>query len=174
MNYLDEVKKGMNLLAAHPKTRFIGQAVQYKGTAITHQISHLPDDKLMEMPVAEDFQAGFSLGLALRGVIPVSIYPRMNFLLLALNQIINHIDKWSCYPLGQNFPKIIFKTVVGSRFPLDPGPQHKANYAQALRDMVTTINISELLYPEEVVPAYRQALIATKSTIIIEHGDLYK
>jgi pyruvate dehydrogenase E1 component beta subunit len=174
MNYKEEIFKGMELLNDHPKTIFIGQAVEYKGTALTHQVKHFPKEKLLEMPVAEEFQAGVALGLAIEGYIPVSIYPRMNFIILAMNQIVNHLDKWEAMSVGQSKPKIIMKAVVGSQFPLDPGHQHKANYTECFRSMCTNIDVVELLYGPDVMPAYERALNSDRSTLIIEHGDLYR
>ena len=37
--------------------------------------------KLIELPVAEEMQMGMSLGFAMNGHIPISIFPRWNFLL---------------------------------------------------------------------------------------------
>jgi pyruvate/2-oxoglutarate/acetoin dehydrogenase E1 component len=173
MNYKEEVFKGMEILNSHPKTIFMGQAIEYKGTALTHQVKNFPPEKLLELPVAEELQAGIALGLALEGYIPVSLYPRMNFIILAMNQIVNHLDKWEAMSMGESKPKVIMKAVVGSQYPLDPGHQHKANYAQSFKDACTNIDIVELIYPEEIVPAYEQALKSDRSTLIIEHGDLY-
>ncbi len=164
----------MELLGQHPKTIFIGQAIAYKGTALTHQVKNFPKEKLLELPVAEEFQAGVALGLALEGYIPVSMYPRMNFIILAMNQIVNHLDKWEAMSMGQSRPKVIMKAVVGSQYPLDPGHQHKANYAESFRSACTNIDVVELLYPEQIVPAYKRALQSERSTLIIEHGDLYQ
>ena len=174
MNYKEEVFKGMEFLSKHPKTIFIGQAVEYKGTALTHQVKNFDKDKLLELPVAEEFQAGVALGLAVDGYIPVSMYPRMNFIILAMNQIVNHLDKWEAMSMGQSRPKVIMKAVVGSQFPLDPGHQHKANYTQCFKSSCTNIDVKELLYPEQIMPAYEEALQSSKSTLIIEHGDLYQ
>jgi acetoin:2,6-dichlorophenolindophenol oxidoreductase subunit beta len=174
VNYKEEVFKGMELLGQHPKTIFIGQAIAYKGTALTHQVKNFPKEKLLELPVAEEFQAGVALGLALEGYIPVSMYPRMNFIILAMNQIVNHLDKWEAMSMGQSRPKVIMKAVVGSQYPLDPGHQHKANYAESFRSACTNIDVVELLYPEQIVPAYERALQSERSTLIIEHGDLYQ
>ena len=173
--YKEEVQKGMDYLAAHKDTIFVGQAVEYKGTAVTHQVKNYEPEKLLELPVAEDFQAGFCLGLALDGKIPVSIYPRMNFVVLAINQIVNHLDKWILMSDGESRPKVITKAIVGSSYPLDPGHQHKANYTEALKSMCETINVVELIYPEQVVLEYMKALDREDgiSTLIIEHGDLY-
>ena len=173
MNYKEEVFKGMEILNSHPKTIFMGQAVEYKGTALTHQVKNFPPEKLLELPVAEELQAGIALGLALEGYIPVSLYPRMNFIILAMNQVVNHLDKWEAMSVGGSKPKVIMKAVVGSQYPLDPGHQHRANYTQSFRAACTNIDIVELLYPEEVLPAYEQALKSDRSTLIIEHGDLY-
>ena len=173
MNYKAEVQRGMNLFAEHPNSIFIGQAVEYKGTALTHQVKNFDSYKLLELPVAEDMQAGFALGLALEGYLPISLYPRMNFIILAMNQIINHLDKWEAMSCGISKPKVIMKAVAGSRYPLDPGHQHRANYTQAFKSMVTNIDVVELLYPEQVFPAYQKALDTNKSTLIIEHGDFY-
>tara|TARA_B100001564_G_scaffold270653_1_gene232283 strand:+ start:19543 stop:20064 length:522 start_codon:yes stop_codon:yes gene_type:complete len=173
MNYKEEVFKGMELLNSSPRTIFMGQAVEHKGTALTHQVKNFDKTKLLELPVAEEFQAGIALGLAIDGYIPVSLYPRMNFIILAMNQIVNHLDKWEAMSMGQSKPKIIMKAVVGSQYPLDPGHQHKANFTEAFRSSCTNIDIVELLYPEQVLPAYEKALSSEKSTLIIEHGDLY-
>ena len=97
----------------------------------------------------------------------------MNFIILAMNQIVNHLDKWEAMSMGGSKPKVIMKAVVGSQYPLDPGHQHKANYTQTFRDSCTNIDIVELVYPEEILPAYERALKSERSTLIIEHGDLY-
>jgi len=172
---MKEVQRGMDYLASHPNTIFVGQAVEYKGTAVTRQVKNYPKRRLLELPVAEDFQAGFCLGLALEGYVPICIYPRMNFTILAANQIVNHIDKWMTMSDGKSTPKVIIKSVVGSRYPLDPGHQHKGNYSQAFKDMCDTIDIIELIYPEQIFPAYKKALDRNdgRCTMIVEHGDFY-
>jgi pyruvate/2-oxoglutarate/acetoin dehydrogenase E1 component len=172
--YLIEVNKAMEMLAAHSDTIFVGQAVSFPGTAVTRQLKMVDDDKKLEMPVAEEFQTGFCLGLALKGYIPVCIYPRFNFALLAANQIVNHIDKWPVLT-DRNFPKIILKVVVGSDEPLNPGYQHKGNFTDAFKHMCMTIEILELTYPDEIIPAYKTALNRTDgfSTMIVEHANYY-
>ena len=173
MNYKEEVQKGMDLLAEQSNSIFIGQAVEYKGTAITHQVKNFPSNKLLELPVAEEMQAGFALGLALEGYLPISLYPRMNFLILAANQIVNHLDKWEAMSCGMSKPKVIMKAVIGSQYPLDPGHQHRANYTQPFKSMVTNIDVLELIYPEQIMSAYQQAIDSDRSTLITEFGDLY-
>lgn len=171
MKYIDEIQRGMDLLSQHGAI-FVGQAIEYKGTGLTHQVKDYPKDQLLELPVAEEFQMGFCLGLALTGILPVSIYPRSNFAILAANQIVNHLDKWEKMHGGT--PKVIIKVAVGSSWPLDAGHQHKANHAQAFSSMCDNINVVDLLYPHKIFAAYESAWESSISTILFEHADLYQ
>lgn len=170
--YLQEVQRGMDLLENHPKTLFIGQAVEFKGHAITGQLYKYPNDKLQELPVAEDFQAGMAIGMALEGFIPVSIYPRHDFVLLGLNQIMSHLDRWTLMCPNSN-PHVIIKMLVGAKEPLDGGHQHTANYIEAFKLMCQTIKVFDLKTPEEVYPAYEEALNKPGGYIISEYTELY-
>ena len=89
MKYFDELKRSMNYLAENKKTVFIGQAVEVPGTAMSNTLVDVSHDKKVELPVAEEMQMGMAIGLAMDGYAPISIYPRWNFLLLAMNQLVN-------------------------------------------------------------------------------------
>ena len=170
MKYIDEVNKGMRLLASSGTT-IIGQAVSYKGHAITRQASFWDESQRIELPVAEEMQTGIALGMSLNGDIPVSIYPRMNFLICAANQLLNHLDKWEL--MGAGKPHVILKAVVGSEHPLDPGHQHKADWSNEIKSMCEKINVMNLVYTHQVYPAYQKSIDDKDVHLIIEHGDLY-
>lgn len=165
----------MDLLAQDKRTYFIGQAVACPGTAMTNTLKNVPREKLLELPVAEEMQMGMSIGLALAGHIPVSFYPRWNFLLLATNQLVNHLDKMSLISNGGYQPKVIIRTGIGSERPLHPQFQHIGDYTEAFRLMCPHIEIIRLEEPEDIFPAYRKALEREdgKSTILVEYGDYY-
>jgi pyruvate/2-oxoglutarate/acetoin dehydrogenase E1 component len=171
--YFDELKRSMDYLGKHPDTFFIGQAVQYEGTAMTNTLKDVPEEKKLELPVCEDLQAGIANGLALAGKIPVSIFPRWNFLLLATNQIINHLDK---IPMISDYrPKVIIRTGVGSERPLHPQYQHVGDFTDAFRLMCKNIEVIRLVESYHIFPAYKKALERTdgQSTILVEYGDFY-
>jgi len=176
MKYFNELQKAMSLLAEHPDTMFIGQAVEYEGTGLYDSLKHLPTTKKMEFPVAEYLQAGVVNGMAIEGMIPVSIFPRWNFLLISTDQIVNHLDKFGLMSRGKCNPKVIIRVAVGSEKPVDPQDQHKGNFAEAFRSMCKTLDIIELFEPEDIVPAYEKALNRTdgKSTMLVEFGDFTK
>ncbi len=114
MKYFEELQKAMSILAEHPDTFFIGQAVEYEGTGLYDSLKHLPSHKKMELPVAEYFQSGLANGMAIEGMIPVSTYPRWNFLLMGTDQFINHLDKFKEMSNGKCTPKVIVRVAVGS------------------------------------------------------------
>jgi len=176
MKYFEELKKAMSLLSEHPDTFFIGQAVQYEGTGLYDSLVHLPDHKKLELPVAEYLQSGIANGMAIQGMIPISTYPRWNFILMGADQIVNHLDKLSLMSDGRCNPKVIIRVAVGSERPVDPQEQHKGNFSDAFRLMCKTIDIVELFEPEDIVPAYEKALNRTdgRSTILVEFGDFAK
>lgn len=175
MKYFDELKKSMTWLGNQPYTLFLGQAVEYAGTAMTNTLTEIDRNKLLEMPVNEDMQMGMSLGIALNGTIPISIYPRWNFLLLAANQIVNHLDKVKIMSGGGYTPKVIIRTSIGSQRPLHPQHQHIGDFTAGFKAMCDTIDIIRLDEPEQIFESYQYAYDRTdnRSTILVEWGDYY-
>ena len=118
------------------------------------------------MPVIEDFQLGFCTGLALCGKRPICIFPRFDFLLLAANQLVNHLDK---LPRVGWHPQVIIRTCVGRRTPLDAGPQHTQDHTQAFNLMLESLDVVQVRTPEEVDRAYARAGRSEGSSLIVEH-----
>lgn len=172
MNYLEEIKKAMELLNKEG-FYFIGQCVKFSGTSMYHTIKHIDIDRRIELPIFEDVQAGMATGMALEGLKVCSIYPRMDFLILATNQIVNHLDRIAMMSDNQFNPFVIIRTCVGSTKPLFSGEQHSGNYVQALRSMCKYIKVYELKTAEEVIPTYEKALKEKIPCIIVEYPDLY-
>ena len=175
MKYFDELCRAMEFLARDPRTMFLGQAVACPGTAMTNTLKNVAREKLLELPVTEDMQMGMSNGLALTGVVPVCIYPRWNFLLCAVSQVVGHLDKLSAMSNGGYQPKVIIRTGIGSERPLHPQFQHVGDYTDAFRLMCKNIEVIRLDEPSQIFPAYQKALEREdgKSTIIVEYGDYY-
>lgn len=173
--YFDELKRSMDYLSQQENTLFLGQAVEYAGTAMTNTLKDVDKHRLIEMPVNEDMQMGITNGLALDGFVPVSIYPRWNFLLLATNQIVNHLDKINKYSKGEYEPKVIIRTGIGSVRPMHPQHQHVGDYSEAFQLMLPNIEVIRLEEPEQIFEAYYKAYNRKdgKSTLIVEYGDYY-
>ena len=173
MSYKEEVTKAMQMLAEDERVIFIGQTVLYPGSAIYGTLEGIPPEQKVELPVAEDMQMGMSIGLSLMGYIPVSVYPRMDFLILACNQLVNHLDKIEWMSCGQYKPKVIVRTMVGSTKPLYPGPQHCQDHTAALKRMMGRVNVVRLLHDRDIVQSYKFALESSRPTVLVEMADFY-
>ena len=175
MKYFEEVTKAMDILAAHPKTIFVGQSVRVLGHALFVTLKNVPMEKRIELPVMEEFQMGFATGLALEGWIPISIFPRWDFLIVGASQLVNHLDKIPIISKGTMRPKVIIRTTVGSVRPLNSGLQHSQDHTEAFKKMLHTVEIIDIHETEEIVPAYEKALNREDglSTLLVEHMDYY-
>ena len=171
MDIKEELKKAMEWLAEQPDAIFVGQNIVYPENQMYRNLIDIPDDKKFEMPVAEEMQMGVSIGFALEGYIPVSIYPRFDFLILATNQIVNHLDKLRYLYRDNDSAKVVIRTAVGGTKPLDAGPQHTKNHTEAFRLMCPSINVVEVTKPEDILPTYQEAYSATDSYIIVENWN---
>ena len=175
MKYATELTRAMDLLGKNPRTIFLGQAVSYPGTAMTNTLKNVPKKKLYELPVAEEMQVGITTGFALNNFIPVSIFPRWNFLLLGINQLVNHLDKVKVMSNNAFKTKAIIRTGIGSQRPLNPQHQHISDFTNEVKKMCTTIEVIKLNEPKDIFPSYKKALNRNdgRSTLLVEFGDFY-
>jgi pyruvate/2-oxoglutarate/acetoin dehydrogenase E1 component len=169
--YWDNLCQAMSLLAEHPRSVFIGQAVRYSGTAMYNSLKHIPENKRIELPVFENTQLGMAIGASLNGDLPICIYPRINFLLEATSQLVSHLDKLSRY--SDYRPKVIIRTAVAHSKPLNPGIQHLGDYTWALAGMLTDTKVYSLENTNDIISTYQEALAANNSSVIIEHMRYY-
>lgn len=141
---------------------------------MSQTFSDVPISKRLEMPVAEELQMGMSIGMALEGYLPISTFPRWNFMLRAADQLVNHLDRLPIYSGGEFKPKVIIRTAVPSTSPFNPQSQHDDDFSEAFRKMLRTVHIQVLRFREEVVLRYTEALERDGSTLLVEFTDHYR
>lgn len=150
---------------------FVGQTVKDVGTAMHSTFRDVPIEQRLEFPVAENFQMGFATGIALAGSPVCTCYPRINFMLEALPQLVQHLDK---IPLFSDYhPKVIIRTSIATINPLDPGPQHIGDYTDAIEAMLSTVKVVRLTSYEMIVPEYMAAMERDGSTLLVEWVEKY-
>jgi pyruvate/2-oxoglutarate/acetoin dehydrogenase E1 component len=171
MSYKDELIKAMGMLAEDDRTIFLGQEIITNGFYKT--MSEVPEDKMIELPIMEDVQMGMSTGLSLMGFVPVSLYTRMDFFLLTMNQLVNHLDKIEDMSHGDFKPKVIIRTVVGEHVPMDCGPQHTQDFTEMIETVLNSVKVVKLESMYDIVPAYQSALTFAGSTVLVESKELY-
>ena len=111
----------MNWLSKKNNTIFLGQSVSFSGNAIFNTLKDIDNSKKIELPVFEELQMGMATGMAMEGLVPINCYPRFDFLILAMNQLVNHLDKLQIMSDGIFKPKVIIRVAIGSKKPLNGG-----------------------------------------------------
>ena len=166
-SWAEELTRAMTRLGELPDALFIGQSVVYPCHLMFDTLKGVPLEKRLELPVFEDTQMGMGLGLWLAGYSPVvSIYPRLDFLVIAANQLVNHLDKWAA--MGAGNPKVIIRSMPGSVAPIYSGPQHSHDHTEALRLLCPHITVIKITEPEHVHMAYQRAVEEQGPFILIE------
>lgn len=173
-SYFDALSNAMRALGNMPNTIFMGQGVGVPGTTMSDTFRDIPASKRLEMPVAEDMQMGMAIGMALEGLLPICVFPRWNFLLLAANQLVNHLDRLPLYSNRGYKPKVIIRTAVPSTTPFNPGPQHDDDFTDAFSGMLRTVRIVRLYTAPMIASAYRDAVADERSTLLVEYTEQYK
>lgn len=172
--YKQALTDSMTDLAKDPKVCFIGYGVKYGGMA-AGTLKGVNPEQLIETPVAENLMVGLAIGLALKGRRPIVYIERFDFILNALDAIVNHLGKIAPLSQWQFNPAVIIRVVAGNkRKPLFTGITHTQDFTEAMRHMVD-FPITKLETPFEVEDGYRQAqhrLGAGISTLLVEMKDL--
>lgn len=167
MNRLELQREAMARLADNKRVIFVGQSVAYDGQEPWRVLERVPMSQRIEFPVAENTQLGFCVGLSLQGYLPVCMFPRMDFLILAMDALVNHLDKINTY--SGFAPKVIIRTSVGKRHPINPGPQHCQNHTNGLLKMLKTVDVLKVTNEADILDAYESAGNAYGSTLIVEN-----
>ena len=135
MTLREGINEQMIKIAADPMALFIGQQCgdqDFYGT-----LKGIPDNQRMEFPVAEEMQMGMAIGLAIKGFRVVCIYQRVDFLMRAMDQLVNHVDLMDEYSRGKFQANIMIRSTIGSHYPLNVGLQHNKDLIQLLKASVS-------------------------------------
>ena len=173
MKYKDEIIRSMEWLSEKDDTIFMGQSVLYSGNAIYNTLNTLPEEKRLELPVFEEIQMGMSTGMALEGLVPISCFPRFDFFMRCMDALVNHLDKMQIMTEETFKPKVIMRTSIGAKEPLDGGIQHTQDYTDPIMRMLHEVNVVLLNEPEQIFPTFESAYEREGSSLIIEWGDYY-
>ena len=116
MTYGEAVREGFrHLLANHPDVFAIGQGLWspwYVGSSMTDLDKEFGTERIIDTPVSEDASTGAAVGASLFGYRPIVIHPRMDFMILATDQIVNQAAKWAHMLGGQTSPAVTIRGIV--------------------------------------------------------------
>ncbi|MEK7403994.1 MAG: transketolase C-terminal domain-containing protein [Acidobacteriota bacterium] len=120
------------LLSADPRVFLIGQGLWspwYAGTTLKDIDREFGRDRVIDTPVSENAVTGAAVGAALQGMHPIVFHPRMDFMLLAVDPIVNQAANWCYIFSGQISVPVVIRAVINR------GGEQGAQHSQALHAM---------------------------------------
>lgn len=157
-NYGAAIREGFEyLLGKYPNVFTIGQGLWspwYVGNSMTELEIKFGKDRVIDTPVSELATTGAAIGASLCGYRPVVIHPRVDFALLAVDQIVNQAAKWSHMFGGQAHAPVTFRCIINR------GGEQGAQHSQALHSWFAHIPGLRVVMPYSVRDA-RDLLIAS-------------
>lgn len=127
--------------------------------------------RVFDTPVAEDGMTGVAIGAALGGLRPIHVHIRMDFLLLAMNQLINMAAKMRYMYGGAVSVPIVVRAIIGRSW--GQGPQH----SQALQSLfmhVPGIKVVAPATPYDAKGCLVESIRDDNPVIFIEHRMLHQ
>lgn len=126
--------------------------------------------RVFDTPVSEDGMTGVAIGASLAGLRPIHVYIRMDFLLLAMNQIVNMASKMHYMFGGAVSIPLVIRALIGKSW--GQGPQHSQSIYPLLMN-VPGIKILAPATPYDAKGSLFSAIQDNNPVIFIEHRLLY-
>ena len=124
------------------------------------------NERMIEMPVAENGLCGVAIGAAMHGKRPIIAFHRVEFALLAAEQIVNNAAKMHYGSNGQHISPIVIRMIIGRGW--GQGPQH----SQSLESMfacVPGLKVIMPVFPSDAKGMLLSAIEDNGPVMIIEH-----
>jgi acetoin:2,6-dichlorophenolindophenol oxidoreductase subunit beta len=159
MTYAEGIREAFGyLFKTHPNVFAIGQGLWspwYVGTSMTNLDKEFGRHRVIDSPVSELATTGVALGASLFGYRAIVIHPRIDFMLLATDQIVNQAAKW-CHMLGgQASPAMVIRGIVNR------GGEQGAQHSQSLHAWFAHIPGLRVVMPATATDARDLLISAT-------------
>lgn len=83
------------------------------------------EDRVFDMPTSENGMTGVGIGVSMKGYRPVMVHQRLDFFLLAMDQLVNSAAKWHYMFGGQLSVPLVIRLIIGRGW--GQGPTHSQN-----------------------------------------------
>lgn len=151
----------------------IGQGVKspwYVGDTCRGLLEKFGEDRVIDTPISENVVTGIGVGAGITGARAIVIHPRMDFMLYALDPIINEASNWRYIFGGQSSAPVIIRAVINR------GGEQGAQHSQALQGLFSHIPGLKVVMPSTAYDAKGLLISAIKGNdpvVYIEDRWLY-
>jgi len=122
----------------------IGQGVGspwYVGNTARGLLGRFGSEKVIDTPVSENAITGTAVGAAISGMRPVIVHPRMDFMMYAMDPIINEAANWCYMSGGAMSVPVVFWGIINR------GGEQAAQHSQALQGIFLHIPGLKIVMP---------------------------
>jgi len=175
LSYREALYQVMHDTLAHdPRAVIMGQGVDdHKGTfgSTLGLAEKFGADRCFDMPLAEECMTGTGIGMALNGLYPIQTHIRADFVLVAMNQIVNHAAKYKYMFGGRYEIPMLIRTVVGRSW--GQGAQHSQSL-QSLFAHIPGLTVIMPAHSQRILEDYPCVIKNVRGPVIsIEHRLMY-
>ncbi|MDC0492724.1 alpha-ketoacid dehydrogenase subunit beta [Alphaproteobacteria bacterium] len=174
-SYCEAILAGFEyLFQSDPDVFAIGQGLWspwYVGNSMRGLKEKYGSNRVVDSPVSELAVTGLGVGAGLSGMKAIVIHPRMDFMILAMDQIVNQASNWAFMLNSDKHPNLTIRSIINR------GGGQGAQHSQALHAWLAHVPGLNVLMPWSVADA-RDLLIAAVNSqrpcIYIDDRWLYE
>ena len=126
--------------------------------------------RVFDMPTSENAMTGIGVGVALQGYRPVMVHQRLDFFLLAMDQLVNSAAKWHYMFGGQNSVPIVIRLIIGRGW--GQGPTHSQNL-HAWFAHIPGLKVVMPTTPSDAKGLLLESIFDDNPVVFIEHRWLH-
>ncbi len=127
-------------------------------------------ERVFDMPTSENAMTGVAIGAALNGVKSVMTHQRIDFFLLAMDQLVNSAAKWHYMFGSQNSIPITIRLIIGRGW--GQGPTHSQNL-QAWFAHIPGLKVVMPTTPEDAKGLLISSILDPNPVVFLEHRWLH-
>jgi len=122
----------------------IGQGVKspwYVGDTARGLLDRFGPERVIDTPVSENAVTGAAVGASLVGMRPIVVHPRMDFMMYAMDPIINEAANWHYMSGGRSSASVVIWGIINR------GGEQAAQHSQALHSLFSHIPGLKVVMP---------------------------
>jgi pyruvate/2-oxoglutarate/acetoin dehydrogenase E1 component len=127
-------------------------------------------ERVFDMPTSENAMTGVAIGAALNGIKSVMTHQRVDFFLLAMDQLVNSAAKWHYMFGNQNSIPITIRLIIGRGW--GQGPTHSQNL-QAWFAHIPGLKVVMPTTPEDAKGLLMSSIFDPNPVVFLEHRWLH-
>ena len=133
-------------------------------------VERFGSERVIETPISENAFTGIAIGACLLGQRPIVVHQRVEFMLLAMEQLINNAAKLRYLTRGRQSVPMVIRLVIGRGW--GQGPQH----AQSLESVFAAIPGLKVAMPSRAADARDMLITGVRGgdpMVLLEHRWLH-